>query len=52
MEQSLLMATDTHTPISYYMGMPLCQLVEWIRTANRAFEKRDKAVEEKRKQRK
>lgn len=49
MEQSLLMAADTHTPISYYMGMPLCQLVEWIKTANRAFEKRHRAIAERRK---
>lgn len=48
-EQSLLMATDTHTPISYYMEMPLPELVEWIKTANAAFKKRNEAIKQQRK---
>lgn len=42
------MATDTHTPISYFMEMPLRKLVEWIRTANAAFEKRNEAIRQQR----
>ena len=43
------MATDTNTPVGYFFEMPLPDLVRWIRTANTAFEKRQKAVEEQRK---
>lgn len=45
------MATDTHTPISYYMGMPLPELIEWIKTANEAFRKRNEAINQQRKRR-
>lgn len=44
MEQSLLMATDTNTPVSYYFELPVPKLVEWIRTANRAFKKRNEEI--------
>lgn len=36
------MARDTHTPISYFMGMPIKSLVEWIQTANRVTEKMER----------
>lgn len=50
-EQCLLMATDTHTPISYYMGIPLPELIEWIKTANAAFHKRNEEIKQQRERR-
>ena len=50
-EQSLLMATDTHTPIGYFMQMPLHELVEWIKTANAAFKKRNDEIKRQRERR-
>lgn len=52
MEQAILMATDTNTPVWYWFEMPLKELAEWIRTANRAFSKRNKELENLRKQQK
>ncbi len=45
----MLMATDTHTPISFFMSMPIRQLIEWIKTANTAFSKRNEAIKQQRK---
>lgn len=51
MEQSLLMATDTNTPVDHYFEMSVPKLVGWIRTANRAFKKRNEEIQKLRKQR-
>ena len=45
------MATDTHTPISYFMGMTLPNLIEWIKTANAAFKKRNDEIKQQREKR-